>query len=377
MKLIFLNGSRGEWGYIKPIIDICKEKSIEYSICATNMLLLQSHGNLQKEIVDAGYNVKDQIYMSLEGHNHLSMAKSLGVFMSSFVDSLAREKPDWIICAGDRGEQLMATICGSYTYIPVAHIQAGERSGNIDGVARHAIGKLAHLHFAANKDAEDRLLKSGEEQFRVHNVGAPQLDEMVKETIPDIKDTLSKLSVPLNKEYLLCVYHPVTEEISSSYQDMEDLIIALDKINLLKIFILPNNDAGSYQTRKSIIENRKSDMYLFDNLTRKDYLSLLKNCSAIVGNSSSGLLEAPTFKIPALNIGRRQKNRMQGLNVINCSKGRKNIGEGLKKVLSKRFKANLVNIKNPYGDGQSSERIIKILENTKIDSKLLIKQITY
>ena len=129
MKLIFINGSRGEWGYIKPIIDLCKQKSIKYSICATNMLLLPAHGNLLKEIIDSGYNVSDQIYMSLEGHNHLSMSKSLSIFMASFTDTLAREKPDWIVCAGDRGEQLMATICGSYTYTPVAHIQAGSVLG--------------------------------------------------------------------------------------------------------------------------------------------------------------------------------------------------------------------------------------------------------
>ncbi len=377
MKLLFINGSRGEWGYIRPIINLCKKKSIQYSICATNMILLPSHGNLKEEIIDSGYSISDQIYMSLEGNNHLSMAKSLGIFMSSFVDTLAREKPDWIICAGDRGEQLIATICGSYTYIPVAHIQAGERSGNIDGVSRHAIGKLAHLHFAANKDAEERLLKSGEEPFRIYNVGAPQLDEMVMENIPKLSETLVKLSLPIKEKYLLCVHHPVTEEAGSSYQNMKNLISALSKFDIPKIIILPNNDAGSYQTRKSIMDNRKSDMYLFDNLSRKDYLSLLKNCSAIIGNSSSGLLEAPTFKVPALNIGIRQKNRVQGENVLNCSNEEKSIEDGIKRVLSKNFKDKLNNIINPYGDGKSSERIISILEKIKIDSKLLVKQITY
>ena len=158
---------------------------------------------------------------------------------------------------------------------------------------------------------------------------------------------------------------------------MTNLISALNRFDLTKIIILPNNDAGSYQTRRAILENRKSDIYLFDNLTRKDYLSLLKNCRAIIGNSSSGLLEAPTYKIPALNIGKRQLNRVQGDNVLNCSNEEKQIQDGIERVISKEFRSQLINIQNPYGDGKSSERIIKILESYKIDSKLLIKKITY
>ena len=148
MKLLFINGSRGEWGYIRPIILQCIAENIEYSICATNMLLLPNYGSLVDEIKSEGFKVEDEIFMSLEGSNRYTMVKSLGIFLSSFADVLYRTKPDWIILAGDRGEQLVGSIVGAYTYTPVAHIQAGERSGNIDGIARHALGKFAHLHFA-------------------------------------------------------------------------------------------------------------------------------------------------------------------------------------------------------------------------------------
>ena len=327
MKLLFINGSRGEWGYIKPIIDQCITKNIDYSICATNMLMLTSHGNLYEEIVSQGYNVTEKIYMSLEGHNHTTMTKSLGLFMISFVDVISREKPTWIICAGDRGEQLIATMTGCYCYVPVAHIQAGERSGNIDGTARHAIAKLAHIHFASNKDAQERLLKSGEQDFRIFNVGAPQLDEMIKENIPEIDITLEKLSVP-NKKYILCIYHPVTEEMKKSYEHMKNLLKAVNELDFLKIWILPNNDAGSIQIRNALLENRDSKSYVFDNLNRQDYLSILKNSLGIIGNSSSALLEAPTYSVPALNIGRRQKNRIQGINVLNCDNSYFSIKDG-------------------------------------------------
>ena len=377
MKLLFLNGSRGEWGYIRPIIDLCKQQGIDYSICATNMLLLPNHGMLVDEIRNDGYNICDEIFMSLEGHNHFTMVKSLGVFLTSFIDTIRREKPDWIILAGDRGEMLMGAIAASYTYTPVAHIQAGERSGNIDGVARHAIGKFVHLHFAANQDATDRLHRLGEEPFRVHNVGAPQLDELVQYEIPEIMNFGSKLNFPAEKPFLLVVQHPVTEEMNEATKQVKVLIKALSAFDYNKIWILPNNDAGSQSVRRTLLQNRSSDTYIFDNLSRVNYLGLLKYCEAIVGNSSSGLLEAPTFSTPAVNLGRRQADRVQGANVINAEFIEKDIREAICRAISTKFKDEIANCQNPYGDGKSSERIIRILLQIPIDDNLLVKKITY
>jgi len=377
LKLLFLNGSRGEWGYIRPIIDLCKEQNIDYGICATNMLLLPGHGNLVDEIRDDGYNISDEIFMSLEGHNHFTMVKSLGVFLSSFIDTIKRDKPDWLILAGDRGEQLMGAIAAAYTYTPVAHIQAGERSGNIDGVARHAIGKFVHLHFAANQDAADRLLKLGEEEFRIHNVGAPQLDELVKTNIPNRTQLANRLQIPEETPFLLVVQHPVTEEMDKAANQVAALTDALKHFELPKVWILPNNDAGSHIVRRTLLQNRGRDTFIFDNLSRIDYLGLLKHCEAIIGNSSSGLLEAPTFKTPAVNIGRRQANRVQGINVIDCQFSRESIEQAIHVALSSDFKQGLDDSENPYGDGCSAERILKILREMRIDNRLLIKNLTY
>ncbi len=377
MKIIFVTGSRGEWGYIRPIIKQCATSGVDYSICATNMLLLSKYGNLIDEIKLDGFNVQDEIFMSLEGSNHFTMAKSLAIFLTSFIDVIYRQRPDWIILAGDRGEQLMGAIAGAYTYIPVAHIQAGERSGNIDGSARHAIGKFAHLHFAANKAAADRLLKLGEESFRIHNVGAPQLDELAEGLITTRLDLLKTYDISENEPYLLVAQHPVTEEMDMAEKQVEVLVEALNKFDMKKIWILPNNDAGSEAVRRKLLMNRKSDSHIYDNLTRKDYLGLLKNCEVLIGNSSSGLLEAPTFRIPAVNIGRRQADRLQGENVINATFEVASCIEAIHKALSLSFRTSLAEISNPYGDGKSSERILNILRNTKIDDKLLIKKITF
>lgn len=377
MKLLFLNGSRGEWGYIKPIIDKCSNFDIEYGICATNMMLMRSHGHLVEELKNQNYNVVDEIMMDLSTDTHYGMAKSLGILFISFVETLKREKPDWLILAGDRGEQLIAATAASYTYTPIAHIQAGERSGNIDGTARHAIGKLAHVHLAANEDAANRLIRSGEQRFRVFNVGAPQLDDMVSSVLPTKQETLQKLGCPVDEPFLLVVNHPNTEETSLVGEHTDHLLNALDEIKMNKIWILPNNDTGHSIIRNKLQEFRKNDTYIFDNLPRDRYLSILKNCECIVGNSSSALLEAPTFQTSAVNIGSRQQNRVRGGNVIETEYIKNDIIRSIQTATSDEFKKSHRNLQNPYGDGMSSIRILEVLSNIEIDKKLLNKKITY
>lgn len=377
MKILFLNGSRGEWGYIRPIIDLCIARGIDYDICATNMLTLPNFGNLVKDIKAEGYNVSDEIFMSLDGYNHYTMSKSLGIFLSSFTDVLYRLKPTWVVLAGDRGEQFMGAIASSYTYTPVAHIQAGERSGNIDGVARHSIAKLVHMHFAANQDAADRLGRLGEEEFRIHNVGAPQLDELVNGKVTPAAEIKKKLMLDAEKPYMLVVQHPVTEQMTKASEQVAVLAETIQDYDMPKVWVLPNNDAGSLMIRETILKLRQADTFVFENLDRADYLGLLENASCMVGNSSSGLLEAPTFKTAAVNIGRRQKDRVQGPNVINAEYNKDDIKAAIDQALSDEFQTKLGTCENPYGDGKSSAKILDILEKTPVDDKLLVKSITY
>lgn len=377
-KILFVTGSRGEWGYIRPVIQLCKEHpAVDYSICATNMHLLPSHGMPLREIQADGFTVDDLIHMSLDGYDHFTMAKSLGIFFVSFMDTLLRVRPDWIVLAGDRGEQLVAAMAGAYTYTPVAHIQAGERSGNIDGMARHAIARLVHLHFAANEEAAARLRRAGEEEFRIHHVGGPMIDDLVNGAATDRETLSKKYAIDLSRPYLLVVQHPVTEEYDQAASQNAVLLDALAEFPLTKIWILPNNDAGTQAVRHGILERKRADIHTFHNIKREDYLGLMKEAAAIVGNSSSGLIEAPVYKVPAVNIGRRQADRLAGKNVLQTEFNVAKIMATITTALSPEFKASLVDCTSPYGDGQSSQRILKILLATPKTDRLLRKQIAY
>ena len=379
MKFLFVTGSRSEWGYIKPILDILKKKKFKTDICLTNMHLLDSYGYTLNEIKKDGHKVNEKIYMALDGYNTFTMTKSLGVFMVSFTDMLMRIKPNWVVIAGDRAESFAACVTSAYNNIPTAHIQAGELSGNIDGQSRHAIGKFAHLHFAANREFSDRLKKMGEQAFRIKTVGSPQLDELkLINNSKKKKSIFEELNIENLNKYLLVVYHSVTEEFYNTEKNFNIFFEALKNIKLPKIWILPNNDAGSSIIKNQIFKKRENDTFIFDSLNREKYLYLLKNSSCIVGNSSSGLIEAPTFKIPCVNIGRRQNKRLRAKNVIDVINHDKyKIIKAINKSLSKTFIKSLKDLKNPYGDGNSSQKIVETLITTKIDKELLFKEITY
>ena len=378
-NILFITGSRGEWGYIRPILRLIqKDSDLDYKLCVTNMHLLPSYGSPIDEIIKDGFEVHFKPFMALDGYNHFSMVKSLGILLSSLADYLYSDPHDWIVLAGDRGEQLVGAIVGAYCYIPVAHIQAGELSGNIDGVTRHAIGKYAHVHFASNEDAAERLIKLGEQDFRIHNVGAPQIDEMISANIPSIDSLKKKYALSIDDNYILFVQHAVTEDYQNVNNQIETSIKSLIKINIPVVAILPNNDAGSYLITNGINQNRTNLFHCFKNLPREDYLGFLKHSKVIVGNSSSGILEAPTFKVPAVNIGRRQNMRVRCENVIDCDFKIKNIVSSIQEAMSTEFNAFLIdNCLNPYGDGKSSKRIIEIIKSTRVDDRLLTKLLTY
>lgn len=378
-KIMFITGSRGEWGYIRPILRLIDSREdVDYILVVTNMHLLSAYGNSYKEIEKDGFKIHYKVHMSLDGYSHFTQAKSLAIFFQSLPDIIENEKPDWVVLAGDRGEQLMGAIAAGYTYTPVAHIQAGEVSGNIDNMARHAIGKFVHLHLASNEDARNRLLKLGEEKFRVFNVGAPQLDEMVNAVYYSLEEVEKKLCINLSQGYILAVMHPVTEEYNQARMQAEIVIKALNKFSIPKVMILPNNDAGSYEIKYAIDNFREGEYHIYANLKREEYLALLKHCNCIVGNSSSGLLEAPTFRIPAVNIGRRQNLRYRGNNVIDVEFEEEKIINAMKRAMAPEFKDYLVrNVDYPYGDGHSSEKILDLLMNIKVDEQLLVKHLTY
>jgi UDP-hydrolysing UDP-N-acetyl-D-glucosamine 2-epimerase len=376
-RILFITGSRGEYGYIRPILRLIDDDPLlEYQILATNMHLLPEFGDSINEFAKDGFAVEYKPLMTFGGFTPQSMVKSLSALGLSLVDIFDHSKPDIILLAGDRGEQLMAAIAGSHMNIPVAHIQAGELSGNIDGLSRHAIARFSHIHFASNDDAENRLIKSGEQDFRVFNVGAPQLDDFISGVI-STRENLQDKYGGMTEEYILFVQHSVTEQHSSAYEQVSLTLKAIKEVGMNVIVIAPNSDAGSALVNAAIIDNMNSLMHVYRNVPREDYAGLMQYAKCIVGNSSSGLLEAPTFELPAVNIGRRQEGRYQGANVINCDHDIDQIIFSIKQAVSDEFKLKIRGMKNPYGDGRSSERIVSILKTISIDEKLLMKKITF
>ena len=336
MKLLFLTGSRSDWGYIKPIISECKQKKIRHILCVTNMHVLDSFGLTSNEIKKDGFKIHEEIYMTLDGYNSFTTSKSLGIFIQSFTDILHKSKPDWIILAGDRSETLAACVSAAYSNVPIAHIQAGELSGNIDGQARHAIGKFAHIHFASNSDAVKRLEKLGEQKFRIKNVGAPQLDDIKNIKNNDKKKIFFELGISDIKNYFLIVLHPVTEEVHKTVKHFKIFNNCLEKFDFPKIWILPNSDPGSYLLKNEILNNKNKNTFIFDNLERDIYLQILKNSKVIIGNSSSGVIESTFLKKPAIDIGRRQNKRLKAKNVICVD----NFNEKKIKLLKKQYLKN-------------------------------------
>ena len=284
---------------------------------------------------------------------------------------------DMILLAGDRGEQLVGAIVGAHMYIPTAHIQAGELSGNIDGSTRHAITKFAHLHFASNDDAAERVRKMGEEEYRVHMVGAPQLDDFVFGDITSAEDIYKQFDLDAEKPIMLFVFHPVTEEVSSMESHMDEVMQAVSSFDGQVVIISSNSDAGGNIVRRKILEYRKSNMKMYKNVKREDYAGLMSVADVMVGNSSSGILEAPSFHLPVVNIGNRQLGRLQGKNVINTDYKQQEIIDAINMALSPVFVKQVQQCINPYGDGKSAKRIVDVLKEVKLDEGLLIKKLTY
>ena len=378
-KVCVIATSSATYGYKRKIIQLIKkEKSLKLQVIVTGMHLMKKYGysvnELKKDKVPINEQIK--IFSNIDSNTHF--VKGLSKEMLKLSNSFSKLKPDLVLVTGDRAEMFIAAVTAVYMNIPVAHIQAGDLSGHIDGSVRHAITKIAHIHFASCKDSADRVKKMGEQNWRIFDVGAPQIDDLI-----DIKDqikTNKNIQNLLNQDYFLIIQHPVLVEKEETYKNFKNTLIASEKFKKYKkVIIYPNVDSGNKKIIQLIKKYKaKKDFIVFKNIERENFKKILKNSKLILGNSSCGILEAPTFKIPAINIGNRQRDRMQAKNVINSDYKIKNIEKALSYALySKTFKLKISNCKNPYGNGKSSEKIIKLIKKIQINKNLLDKRMIY
>ena len=379
-KVLVITGSRGEYGYIRPFLLRCKEKdsAITADVLATNMHLLECNGYTLDQFKQDGIDVKYKIDNTLRNDSDSSMVKSLFLFGLSLLDILDNNRYDAILLAGDRGEQLISSISGFFLNVPVFHIQAGERSGHVDGMTRHAIARFAHVHLAANEDASRRLSRFGEQEFRILTVGAPQLDEVFAVAKADSHHFLASLDLGREEEFYLFVYHPVHEDQEANKIACRVSLELLLEHKKKVIAVYPNSDSGS-SAIISILDSASSPyIHRCRNLDRYTYLHVLKNSRAIIGNSSSGIIEAPVFNTTAINIGSRQSGRYRGSNVIDIptqpSIIKKTIGSFISQVGPKAKDSRCLD--SPYGSGTSTDQIYAVISEFVPNSKLLTKEVT-
>jgi UDP-hydrolysing UDP-N-acetyl-D-glucosamine 2-epimerase len=378
-KILIVTERRADFSRFKPILKLIqKEKSLSYDLVVTGVHLNNSFGYTKKEILDekfkifAEFKIFDKKYFLK--NDGASMSEALGKAFLNLPKVIEKSSPDLILSGFDIAANFALTVCGAHMNIPVAHIQGGEVSGTIDESLRHGMSKFSNFHFTATQETKKRLIKMGELKQNIYVVGCPSIDALKQEE--DEKKTLiiKKFKIDISKPYILIIQHPVTSELDKINNQFIETIEALKTLDMQKLFVFPNNDAGSSKIIRLI---KKYKFNYCKTLTLKGYKTLLKNSSALVGNSSSGIHEAATYKIPVVNIGTRQEGRTKSINVVDASYNRQSILKAMKKVLSNNFNKKLKNLKNPYGDGNSSKKIINIIKKINLKNFNTQKKITY
>ena len=374
-KILYITGTRADYGLMKSVLrEIENHPKLELELIATGMHLMPEFGMTINEIKKDGFKIHE-IAATYEQDNKQSMANFVGKFIQLLTDKVKKIKPDIILLLGDRAEMLAGAIVGTYLTIPVAHIHGGDISSTVDEIVRHAITKLAHIHFPATEKSAERIIKMGEESWRVHVVGAPGLDLIVNEKLLSKEEICKNLSLDPKKPIFLVIQHPVTMEIEQAEKQMRETMEAITHLKQQTVVVYPNADAGGRKMVEVIKEYEKYPFIkLFKNIPHKEYLSLMKYAAVMIGNSSSGIVEAPSFKLPVVNIGTRQEGRERANNIIDADYDKEEIKKAIKKALSPEFKEKVKKCKNPYGDGKTGERVANILDKIKIDNRLLQKK---
>ncbi|NQW22646.1 MAG: UDP-N-acetylglucosamine 2-epimerase (hydrolyzing) [SAR202 cluster bacterium] len=370
--------SRADYGIYLPILrKIQADPELELHLMVTGMHLSPEFGSTVTTIEGDGFEIGERVEMLLSSDTPEGIAKSMGLGTIGFAQAYARFRPDILVVLGDRFEMHAAALAALPFKIPVAHIHGGELTqGAMDDALRHSITKLSHLHFAATEDSRTRLLQMGEEPWRVVVSGAPSLDNLHSIKLLDRRDLEDKFDLHLDSNPLLVTYHPVTLEHADTAWQVKELLEALPEFNLPVVFTAPNADTNGRVITRMIEEFLGSNptAQMVKNFGTQGYFSLMEYAAAMVGNSSSGIIEAPSLRLPVVNIGTRQQGRMRGKNVIDVGYGRNEIIEGIKKAIAPEFRENFCGLPNPYGDGHASARIVNHFKGVSLDHSLINKR---
>jgi len=374
-KVCVVTGSRAEYGLLRWVMEgIRSAPELQLQVIATGMHLAPEFGLTYLEIERDGFALDWKVEMLLASDTPSGIAKSMGLGLIGFADALRALSPDLLVVLGDRFEIFSAVAAALVARVPVAHLHGGEiTEGAFDDAIRHSITKMSHLHFVAAEEYRRRAIQLGEDPARVYTVGGLGIDGIKRLELLDRTALEQRLGFSLGTRNLLVTFHPATLDAASPADQMRELLAALDTLTDTHIiFTMPNADTAGRSLFALVNDYVASHpaARAYTSLGQLGYLSCMREVDAVVGNSSSGLLEAPTFHTPTVNIGDRQRGRLEAASVIDCAPERGAIEAALRQALSPSFVAGLRDVKNPYGDGGASERIVEILRTVPLDNVL-------
>jgi len=371
-KVCVVTGTRAEYGLLRWVMEgIEKSSSLNLQLVVTGMHLSPEFGLTVNEIKSHGFIVDRCVEMLVSSDTPTSITKSIGLGLTGFADAIADLEPDLVLILGDRYEILAAAISAMIARVPLAHLHGGEATeGSIDEAIRHSITKMSHLHFVATNEYRNRVIQLGEQPDNVYQVGGLGIDNISNLELLNRKTLEESLGFQFKERNLLITFHPVTLESKSSEFQMEELLAALDDLDdTYLIFTMPNSDTDGrilfQQIEKFVSEH--SNASVFTSLGQLKYLSCMAQVDAVIGNSSSGLTETPSFKKATINIGDRQRGRIKAASVVDCLPERSAINNAIEKIYLDEFQQKLKSIVNPYGEGGASESIVEILESANLD----------
>lgn len=377
-KIAVVTGTRADYGLLYWILQkIHGDPELILQLVVTGMHLSPEFGLTVKEIEADGFPIAERVEMLLSSDTEVGVATSIGLGAMGFAKAFNRLQPDILVLLGDRFEILAAATAAMVARIPIAHIHGGESTeGLIDEPIRHAVTKMSHIHFPAADLYAKRIRQMGEDPEKIFTFGAPGLDHIYLTHLTDRRDLQCGLGIDLTKGVAVITYHPVTLEFSTAREHMGNLLGAIRNRDLTLVFTYANADTGGRVINQMIEAFVKDEphAYAFPSLGQRVYLGLLRIAGVMIGNSSSGIIEAPSFELPVVNIGDRQRGRVKAANVIDCGVEQQEISRALDQALSKEFRDSLKGLINPYGTGQTSSQIVSTLKQIRLGEELLKKR---
>ncbi len=356
---------------------IRKDPALDLRLVVSGMHLSAQHGSTVRAIEEDGFDIAERIEILLSSDTPQGISKSVGLGVIGFAQLFDRWRPDIMVVVGDRFEMHAAALAALPFKIPIAHISGGELTeGAIDDALRHSLTKLSHLHFPATEEYARRIIQLGEEPWRVIVAGEPSLDQLHTMQLLPREELERRFELRLNQPFVMVTFHPVTLEYEQAEEQITELLAAIEVSGVAAVFTMPNADTGNHVIREKIrgFVAEHADSRLVDNFGIHAYFSMMSLAAAMVGNSSSGLLEAASFQLPAVNIGTRQDGRVRARNVIDVGYNRENILHAITKAVSPEFRASLRGLVNPYGGGNASRIITDRLRTVELGDRLIRKK---